>query len=105
MGCGGIATADDVLEFLVAGCAAVQVGTASFGDPGLLGRLAGEVSAKLDAARIATAAELVGTLRLPGAAEAPGTKVAAAPPSPPRSRPAARRPERGRRGGACVSRT
>jgi dihydroorotate dehydrogenase (NAD+) catalytic subunit len=65
IGCGGIATADDVLEFLVAGCAAVQVGTASFGDPGLLGRLAAEVSARLDGARIATAAEMIGSLRLP----------------------------------------
>jgi len=65
IGCGGIATADDVLEFLVAGCAAVQVGTASFGDPGLLGRLAAEVSAHLDAAGIASAEELVGSLALP----------------------------------------
>jgi dihydroorotate dehydrogenase (NAD+) catalytic subunit len=71
IGCGGIVTADDVLEFLVAGCAAVQVGTASFGDPGLVGRLADEVSARLDAAGIETAAELIGSLRLPGAAEAP----------------------------------
>jgi dihydroorotate dehydrogenase (NAD+) catalytic subunit len=54
-----------VLEFLVAGCAAVQVGTASFGDPGLLGRLAAEVSAHLDAAGIASAEELVGSLALP----------------------------------------
>jgi dihydroorotate dehydrogenase (NAD+) catalytic subunit len=65
IGCGGIATADDVLEFLVAGCAAVQVGTASFSDPGLLGRIAAEVSARLDGARIATAAEMIGSLRLP----------------------------------------
>ena len=71
IGCGGIVTADDVLEFLVAGCAAVQVGTASFGDPGLVGRLADEVAARLDAAGIATAAELVGSLRLPAAPEAP----------------------------------
>ena len=71
IGCGGIVTADDVLEFLVAGCAAVQVGTASFGDPGLVGRLADEVAARLDAAGIATAAELVGSLRLPTAADAP----------------------------------
>jgi len=65
IGCGGIATADDVLEFLVAGCAAVQIGTASFGDPGIVGRLAAEVSALLDRAAIASAAEVVGTLRLP----------------------------------------
>jgi len=75
MGCGGIATADDVLEFLVAGCAAVQVGTASFSDPGLLGRLAEEVADRLDTAGVATASELVGTLVLPGSAEAHGRRA------------------------------
>ena len=62
IGCGGITSAADVLEFLVVGCAAVQVGTASFGDPGLLARLAGEVEALLDDAGIASARELVGSL-------------------------------------------
>jgi dihydroorotate dehydrogenase (NAD+) catalytic subunit len=33
VGVGGIATAGDALEFLIAGCAAVQVGTATFVDP------------------------------------------------------------------------
>jgi len=32
IGCGGIATADDALEFIMAGAAAVQVGTATFSD-------------------------------------------------------------------------
>jgi dihydroorotate dehydrogenase (NAD+) catalytic subunit len=64
IGCGGIASAADVLEFLVVGCRAVQVGTASFGDPGLVGRLARDVEALLDDARIAGVDELVGTLRM-----------------------------------------
>jgi dihydroorotate dehydrogenase (NAD+) catalytic subunit len=64
IGCGGIMCAADVLEFLVVGCRAVQVGTASFGDPGLVGRLAAEVERLLDGARIASVAELVGTLRM-----------------------------------------
>lgn len=34
VGCGGIATADDAVEFLMAGASAVQVGTAHFTDPG-----------------------------------------------------------------------
>lgn len=63
VGCGGIATADDVLEFLVAGCSAVQVGTASFGDPGLLGALSAQLSERLDAAGVERVEELVGTLR------------------------------------------
>jgi dihydroorotate dehydrogenase (NAD+) catalytic subunit len=33
IGMGGISTADDVLEFLIAGASAVQVGTANFVDP------------------------------------------------------------------------
>lgn len=68
IGCGGIATADDVLEFLVVGCRAVQLGTVSFSDPGLLGRLAAEVEERLDRERIADVNELVGSLRLPDAA-------------------------------------
>jgi len=62
VGCGGIAGADDVLEFLVAGCTAVQVGTAAFSDPARPGRLAGEVAALLDAAGLASARELIGSL-------------------------------------------
>ena len=33
IGMGGIATADDALEFMIAGATAVQVGTANFVDP------------------------------------------------------------------------
>jgi dihydroorotate dehydrogenase (NAD+) catalytic subunit len=39
VGMGGIATAEDVLEFLIAGVTAVQVGTANFVDPFLWGHL------------------------------------------------------------------
>jgi dihydroorotate dehydrogenase (NAD+) catalytic subunit len=64
IGCGGIMNASDVLEFLVVGCRAVQVGTASFGDPGLVGRLAQEVERLLDAAQIASIADVIGTLEM-----------------------------------------
>jgi dihydroorotate dehydrogenase (NAD+) catalytic subunit len=63
IGCGGISSADDVLEFLVAGCRAVQVGTASFSDPAAIGRLPAEVARLLDAAGIAAVRDLIGTLR------------------------------------------
>jgi len=63
IGCGGIGSAADVLEFLVAGCTAVEVGTACFSDPGLLGRLAGEVDALLDEAGIDRVDALIGSLR------------------------------------------
>ena len=65
VGCGGITCAEDVLEFLVVGCTAVQVGTASFGDPGLLGRLADELHELLDAAGVAAVRDLVGSLADP----------------------------------------
>ncbi len=66
IGCGGISTADDVLEFLVVGCSAVQIGTASFSDPALLARLPAEVGRALDGAGVATARELVGSLAASG---------------------------------------
>ncbi len=66
VGCGGIITASDVLEFLVVGCRAVQVGTASFGDPGVLGRLAAEIEGLLDANGVASVEDLIGTLELHG---------------------------------------
>lgn len=62
VGCGGVSSAEDVLEFLVVGCTAVQVGTASFGDPGLLGQLPARLSELLDDAGIATVRELIGSL-------------------------------------------
>ncbi len=39
IGIGGIATAEDVLEFMIAGATAVQVGTANFVDPFIWGKL------------------------------------------------------------------
>ena len=39
IGCGGIACADDVVEFMLAGASAVQVGTASFRDPGVMQKI------------------------------------------------------------------
>lgn len=62
VGCGGIATVDDVLEFLVAGCRAVQLGTACFADPALPGRLAAELALALDQAGVASVEALVGTI-------------------------------------------
>jgi dihydroorotate dehydrogenase (NAD+) catalytic subunit len=40
IGIGGIATAEDALEFLVAGCKAIQVGTAVYADPDCPARIA-----------------------------------------------------------------
>ena len=63
IGIGGIASVDDVLEFIVAGAWAIQVGTANFYDPGVCGRLVNELAVRLEEIGAASVAELVGTLR------------------------------------------
>jgi dihydroorotate dehydrogenase (NAD+) catalytic subunit len=63
VGIGGIRSAADVLEFLVAGARAVQVGTMNYVEPGITARLAGEVRAWLEARGIADVNDLVGSLR------------------------------------------
>ena len=62
IGIGGIANLDDVMEFLVAGATAVQIGTASFYDPGLASRLVDELEACLLELGVESVSELVGTL-------------------------------------------
>ncbi|RVV97392.1 dihydroorotate dehydrogenase [Mesobaculum littorinae] len=62
IGCGGIATRDDVLEFLIAGASAVQVGTATFRSPALMPRLIREIEEWCDAQGVARLADLVGSL-------------------------------------------
>jgi dihydroorotate dehydrogenase (NAD+) catalytic subunit len=59
MGIGGIASLEDVLEFLAAGATAIQVGTASFKDPGISGRLVEELEAYC-AGKGVTVASLIG---------------------------------------------
>ena len=65
VGIGGIATIDDVMEFLVTGATAVQVGTANFYNPGatmvILDRLEGAI-AELGARSVR---DVIGTLKLP----------------------------------------
>ena len=63
IGLGGIATGEDAAEFRVAGASAVEVGTASFWDPGAVARIARELDAFLRAEKIANVRDLVGTLR------------------------------------------
>ena len=62
IGCGGIGSAEDVLEFLVVGCTAVQVGTANFSDPALLAGLVGAMDGLLDGAGVSDVNEIIGTI-------------------------------------------
>lgn len=63
IGVGGIRNIDDVMEFLVAGASAVQVGTANFFSPGVSERLVSELNELLDAEKIASVSEIIGTLQ------------------------------------------
>ena len=62
IGMGGIATAEDVLEFMIAGATAVQVGTANFVDPFIWGKMLQGLRTYMDAHSIARIAEITGTL-------------------------------------------
>jgi len=70
VGIGGIATIDDVMEFLVAGASAVQIGTANYYDPTVSMRLIDELPAALAELRAQSVAEVVGTLPPQSAAPA-----------------------------------
>jgi dihydroorotate dehydrogenase (NAD+) catalytic subunit len=65
IGMGGISSAEDALEFMVAGSTAVQVGTANFIDPKAPASIAGGMRDWCRARKIAAVRDLVGTLRLP----------------------------------------
>lgn len=65
IGIGGIATIDDVMEFLVAGATAVQIGTANFYNPQVTMGLLDEVPAALRTLGAARVSEIVGTIKAP----------------------------------------
>jgi dihydroorotate dehydrogenase (NAD+) catalytic subunit len=58
VGVGGIARAEDALEFLVAGCAAVQVGTATFANPHAIAEVNDGIGAFLEAKGFKSLADL-----------------------------------------------
>jgi len=63
MGLGGIATARDALEFIVAGATAVQVGTASFSEPAAGAHIATGLHQYCEETACHRLADLVGTLQ------------------------------------------
>lgn len=62
IGIGGIGSVDDIMEFMVAGASAIQIGTATFADPGVSGRLVHELNQTLQAEGITAIKEIIGTL-------------------------------------------
>jgi dihydroorotate dehydrogenase (NAD+) catalytic subunit len=76
IGIGGISCASDALEFLIAGCRAVQIGTANFVDPGVHERVLAGLRDYLERHGLDDVSSVVGTLEYPGlprTGDAPGT--------------------------------
>ncbi|MGV2340737.1 MAG UNVERIFIED_CONTAM: dihydroorotate dehydrogenase [Planctomycetaceae bacterium] len=65
IGIGGIQTLDDVMEFLLAGATAIQVGTANFYNPGLANQLVKSLPEALQHLGATCPADVVGTLQIP----------------------------------------
>ncbi len=63
IGVGGISTAEDALEFLIAGARAVQVGTANFYNPAVSEQIALGLEDYCRARQIANINEIIGSLR------------------------------------------
>lgn len=64
IGIGGISSAEDVMEFLVAGASAVQIGTANFYQPDLTMRILNELPSLMKENGISSISKIVGTLNL-----------------------------------------
>lgn len=65
IGVGGIQCFDDVMDFLVAGATAVQIGTANFYNPGLSSQLVTDLAKVVQEQGVSSITELVGTLTIP----------------------------------------
>jgi dihydroorotate dehydrogenase (NAD+) catalytic subunit len=70
VGMGGIVTAEDALEFLVAGATAVQVGTANFASPEAPVRVARGIESWCDAHRVDALSALTRTVTVEGRGDA-----------------------------------
>jgi dihydroorotate dehydrogenase (NAD+) catalytic subunit len=62
IGIGGIQSLDDVMEFLVAGATAVQIGTANFYNPGLVNQLITELPEAIRSLGATGPGEIIGCL-------------------------------------------
>jgi len=69
IGQGGITTVKDALEFIIAGSAAVGIGTALFYDPLLCPKINAEIVEYLKKHNMKNVSELTGTLKLHGGGE------------------------------------
>ncbi|MFB9121867.1 dihydroorotate dehydrogenase [Paraburkholderia dipogonis] len=63
IGCGGISTADDAIEFMLAGCTAVQIGTANFVTPNAMPRAIEGLRAFCERRGIARISDVIGAMK------------------------------------------
>lgn len=70
IGCGGISTAEDAVEYMLAGAAAVQVGTATFIHPNAMTRMVTDLTAFCQQRDIRRVSELTGGVLIEEADEA-----------------------------------
>ncbi len=63
IGIGGIATVDDVMEFLIAGASAVQLGTVNFYDPTAALRIVDQLPSALQQLGASSISSIMGTLK------------------------------------------
>lgn len=64
IGIGGISSVDDVLEFLVAGANAVEIGTANFFNPCITTEILNALPIELEKAGVKSISDIIGTLEL-----------------------------------------
>lgn len=64
IGIGGISSVDDVLEFLVAGASAVEIGTANFFNPCITTEILNALPIELEKAGVKSISDIIGTLEL-----------------------------------------
>lgn len=62
IGIGGISSGNDVIEFMLAGASAVQIGTACFAEPGIFTRVIKEISDYLESNNIKDINQIIGTV-------------------------------------------
>lgn len=64
IGCGGISTAEDALEYLLAGCSAVQIGTANFVSPNVMPRIIDDLEAFCRRRGVDRLRDLIGAMQM-----------------------------------------
>lgn len=69
IGCGGISTVEDIIEYLIAGATAIQVGTATFINPNAMVTLLADLESFLQKQNIQNISDLIGSVRDEDAAD------------------------------------